>query len=42
MKIVVWKDGTWVATKGATWEYENDPEWLVTIEVPVAETGAET
>lgn len=31
MKIVVWKDGTWLATTNQTWEYENDPDWLVTI-----------
>jgi hypothetical protein len=38
MKIVVWKDGTWIATSKPTWEYENDPNWLMTIEVPAGET----
>ena len=31
MNIVVWKDGSWKAINGPTWEYENDPDWLVTI-----------
>lgn len=33
--IVVWKDGTYNVFDGPgkTWEYENDPDWLVTIEV---------
>lgn len=30
-KIVVWKDGTYKEETGATWEYENDEDWLVTI-----------
>lgn len=31
-KIVVWKDGTFKLVKdGITWEYENDADWLVTI-----------
>ena len=32
-KVVVWKDGTHIRTSGPTWEYENDPDWLVTIQV---------
>lgn len=32
-KIVVWKDGTYkYISNGITWEYENDPEWFVTID----------
>jgi hypothetical protein len=34
MKVVVYKDGSWkVAANGITWENENDPEWLVTIDL---------
>lgn len=29
-KIVVWKDGSWKVVEHS-WEYENDPDWLVTI-----------
>ena len=33
MKIVIWKDGTYLKVKdGVTWEYENDKNWLVTID----------
>ena len=38
MKIVIWKDGTWKAVNGPTWEYENDADWLVT--VPLADAMA--
>ncbi len=35
MKVVVYKDGTYkFVENGITWEYENDPDWLVTIELP--------
>ena len=30
-KVVVWKDGSYRFFDGPTWEYENDPDWLVTI-----------
>lgn len=34
-QIVVWKDGTWLLVEsGVTYEYETDPDWLVTIPVP--------
>jgi len=34
MKIIVWKDGTYKPVPdNASWEYENDPDWLVTIPV---------
>lgn len=32
--IIVWKDGTYLfADKTSSWEYENDIDWLVTIEL---------
>jgi hypothetical protein len=32
--IVVWKDGSYKYIKdGITWEYENDKDWLVTIDL---------
>ena len=34
LKIVVWMDGsTALIDDGNSWEYENDPNWLTTIEV---------
>ena len=37
MKLVIWKDEThhilYVTTNKATWEYENDPDWLMTLDI---------
>lgn len=30
-KTVVFKDGTSIETIGLTWEYENDPNWIITL-----------
>lgn len=39
-KIVVWKDGTYIYVKnGITWEYENDPDWLLTIDISEVTNG---
>ena len=33
-RLVVWKDGSYrYFENGITWEYENDPDWLATIEL---------
>lgn len=33
-KIVIWKNGDHkYVQNGVTWEYENDPDWLVTIDI---------
>lgn len=33
MKIIVWKNGDYkFVPANSTWEYENDPDWLVTID----------
>lgn len=29
--VIVWKDGSYKFVTGPTWEFENDPDWLVTI-----------
>lgn len=31
--IIVWKDGTYKKVTGATWEFENDKNWLSTIKL---------
>ena len=32
MSIVVYRDGSWkTVKKNHAWEYQNDPDWLVTI-----------
>lgn len=32
--IVVYKDGSYIRTKGdSSWEFENDPDWLVSIDL---------
>lgn len=31
-KIVVYKDGSYIFCD-VSWEYENDPDWLVTIDL---------
>lgn len=32
IKVLVWKNGSHIITQRPTWEYENDPEWLATID----------
>lgn len=36
-KVVVYKDGTYIFDAGPMWEYENDPDWLVTIDISGSE-----
>lgn len=39
--ITVWKDGTWKVWQATDAHYaENDPEWLVTIPLPVDTVGS--
>lgn len=40
MKIVIWKDGTYkLIDDNITHEFENDKDWLITIETQPTESG---
>jgi hypothetical protein len=41
--IIVYKDGSWkVVSEDQAWEFQNDPDWLVSIPLQAADKFAQT